>query len=189
MTFLLFNNISVFSYNCQSIRNEVIRLHIPANSDSDEDQKLKLKVRDRILAEYSEIFDNTDDSESAKAELEKNLGKIKDTVTETITENGFEYDIEVSISEEYFTTRKYDGITMPSGKYTALKIVIGEGKGKNWWCVLFPAICLPAAEGNKTTDVFNESQSDIMQNTTKYEVKFKIFEYIEELKNKISEYT
>lgn len=185
VAFLLLSNLSVFSYNCQTIRNDVIRLHILANSDSDDDQQLKLAVRDNILSEYTDIFENTDNSETAREKLQSELKSLNNIAQKTVSAYGYDYKTEILITDEYFSTRVYDNITMPAGKYTALKIVIGEGEGKNWWCVLFPSICLPAAEGNSVDDVFSISQQNIIGNSDKYEIRFKIFEYIELLKNRI----
>lgn len=187
MSFLLLYNISTFAYTCQTLRNDVIRLHILANSDSQEDQDLKLKVRDAILNESENIFNGTITPETAKEKIEPELENIKKTAEKIIKINGFDYDVNVYLDNEYFTTRVYENITMPSGKYLALKIIIGEGQGKNWWCVMFPSLCLPAAEENKIDDVFNSKEKDIVCNTEKYEVRFKMVEYFEKIKNIINE--
>lgn len=186
IVFLLFYNISVFSYSCQTIRDDVIRLHILANSDSREDQQLKLKVRDAILLECPDIFENTKSTEEAKKIIESQLEELTAITEKTIKENGYKYNVEVYFINEYFTTRVYDDVTLPAGKYLALKIIIGNGEGKNWWCVMFPSVCLPAAESNSIDTVFNNNQKDIVINTSKYEVRFKLLEYIEEIKHVIN---
>lgn len=186
LAFLLLYNISSFSYSCQTIRNDVIRLHILANSDSKEDQELKLKVRDAVLEQCPAIFDGTVSPQNAKEKIEPEINNIKKTAESIISEYGYSYNTEVYLEEEYFTTRIYDDVTMPAGKYLALKIIIGNGNGKNWWCVMFPTLCLPAAEDNSIDSVFNNTQQDIVINTEKYEVRFKIMEYIEAIKNRIT---
>lgn len=187
IAFLVIYNISTFAYSCQTVRDDVIRLHILANSDSEKDQKLKLKVRDAVLAECPGIFDGTVLPENAKEKILPQINTLTEIAKRTIINNGYDYSVNVYLDEEYFTTRVYDDVTMPAGKYLALKIIIGDGKGKNWWCVMFPSLCLPAAEENSIDSVFSETQQDIVINTSKYEVRFKIMEYIEEIKSLINQ--
>ncbi len=187
--FLLLWNISVFAYQCGEIRSDVLRLHILANSDSEEDQQLKLKVRDAILEEGFEIFDGSVTIENAVNKISPQMNRIKETAEKIIKENGFNYDVTVTLDEEFFSTRIYnDSVTLPAGKYLALKVVIGSGEGKNWWCVMFPALCLPAAETNQREEidkVLNSDEEEIILESSKYAVKFKIVEIIESLKEKV----
>lgn len=187
--FLLLWNISVFAYQCGEIRSDVLRLHILANSDSEEDQQLKLKVRDAILEEGFEIFDGSVTLENAVNKISPQMNRIKETAEKIIKENGFNYDVTVTLDEEFFSTRIYnDSVTLPAGKYLALKVVIGSGEGKNWWCVMFPALCLPAAETNQREEidkVLNSDEEEIILESSKYAVKFKIVEIIESLKEKV----
>ncbi len=187
--FLLLWNISVFAYQCGEIRSDVLRLHILANSDSEEDQQLKLKVRDAILEEGFEIFDGSVTIENAVNKISPQMNRIKETAEKIIKENGFNYDVTVTLDEEFFSTRIYnDSVTLPAGKYLALKVVIGSGEGKNWWCVMFPALCLPAAESNQREEidkVLNSDEEEIILESSKYAVKFKIVEIIESLKEKV----
>ena len=187
--FLLLWNISVFAYQCGEIRSDVLRLHILANSDSEEDQQLKLKVRDAILEEGFEIFDGSVTIENAVNKISPQMNRIKETAEKIIKENGFNYDVTVTLDEEFFSTRIYnDSVTLPAGKYLALKVIIGSGEGKNWWCVMFPALCLPAAETNQREEidkVLNSDEEEIILESSKYAVKFKIVEIIESLKEKV----
>ena len=188
LTFLLLYNVSTFAYSCQTLRNDVIRLHILANSDSDEDQALKLKVRDAILLQCPGIFDGTVSPENAKEKIEPELDNLQSVAEQIIKENGYDYSVKAYLDEEYFSTRVYEDATMPAGKYLALKVIIGDGNGKNWWCVMFPTLCLPAAEENSADAVFSENEKDIVFNTEKYEVRFKVMEYFEKVKSLINEH-
>ena len=186
-------NFSAFANNCDDIRSSVVRLHILANSDSEEDQQLKLMVRDRLLSSADEIFGNADSIEIAEANVDANLRKIEEISMEVIDENGSDYEVRAELTNMYFTTRVYDNITMPAGYYDALRITIGEAKGRNWWCVLYPPLCLPAATaenppneevgGANTHDYFTNEQSDIIEKSTEYEVKFAVVEVVESVKN------
>ena len=187
LAFLLIYNISAFAYQCKTIRDDVIRLHIIANSDSEYDQQLKLKVRDAILEQCPSIFDGTVTPEDAKEKIEPKTEYMAKIAESIIKENGYDYDVKVTLETEYFDTRVYNNtVTLPAGKYLALRIVIGEGAGKNWWCVMFPSLCLPAAEETDTKkldNVFNDNQKHIILQGEKYEIRFKIIEYAEIIKN------
>ncbi len=173
-----------FEKDCEDIRQNVLRLHVIADSDSQEAQKLKLQVRDALLLKGEELFSDNDSLDSAQIKLSDNLEQMKKIAEETVKEKGYTYPVEVLLTESYFPTRQYGDITLPAGKYNALKVVIGEGEGQNWWCVMFPPMCLPAASKDeaKLTDVLNEKSMDIVSNEQKYEVRFWIVEKWYELK-------
>ena len=174
-----------FASNCDNIRGEVLRLHILANSDSDEDQSLKLKVRDAVLLEGADIFDGAGNLDEAENSIKCQLDAIKKIAEKTIVENGCNYCVKVELSNEYFNTRTYDNITLPAGNYNALRIIIGEGAGHNWWCVMFPPMCLPAAESKADIeDVLKNGEIKVVKSNPKYDVRFKIIEIIEEYKSK-----
>ena len=180
-------NISVFSNRCDSIRDKMLRMHVIANSDSEEDQKLKLKVRDAVLTKGKEIFDGSVTADEAEQRIVPYIDLIEKTAKETIADEGFDYDVRVTVQEEYFKTRVYDNsVTLPAGNYTAVKVTIGEGKGKNWWCIMFPPMCLPAAEAEcNINDVLNPDENDIVSNGEKYKFKFKFVEFCEEFFKKL----
>lgn len=188
VSFLLLYNIVSFAHQCEEVRSDVIRLHILANSDSEADQELKLKVRDAILEEGNELFDGSVTKENATEKLEPQLANLQKIAEKVITENGFDYGATVTLATEYFDTRCYqDEITLPAGKYLALKIILGEGDGHNWWCVMFPSLCLPAAEKTDSEaleDVFSENEIKAISRSEKFEVRFKIVETIEKWKNR-----
>lgn len=137
----------------ENLKDDFFRLHIRANSDSEEDQQLKLKVRDKVLEFTSEIFINVTNKESAMSLAEKNIKTIENIAKKTIVENGYDYDVKVSVRRENFPYKEYDGFFLPEGEYDSLIIEIGAGIGHNWWCVLFPAVCLSGASEKVETDV------------------------------------
>ena len=177
-------SVASFEKTCDEIRENVLRLHVVASSDSASDQSLKLKIRDAVLEEGGNIFDGSVDIKSAEEKIKPCLSDIKKTAQRVASENGFDYDVSVTLKRELFPTRTYENVTLPSGKYLALRIVIGEGKGHNWWCVMFPALCLPAAKKNtEICDVLSESGTKLVYKNPKYEPRFKIVEVIERIKN------
>jgi stage II sporulation protein R len=125
-----------------SLYNNIIRLHVLANSDSDEDQALKLKVRDGILVTVAEIVGDVTDFDEAKALLENNLDNITAAAKTALEKEGSDYPVSVTLTREKYPTREYNGITLPAGEYTSLRVLIGEAEGQNWWCVLFPQLCV-----------------------------------------------
>ncbi len=173
-----------FGFQCEDIRNNVIRLHILANSDSSEDQAVKLLVRDAVLNCDEKFFSGEINIENVEEIFNANKERIKDIANEVLDVNGFDYKTQVSMTEEYFSTRTYENFTLPAGRYTALKIVLGNGEGHNWWCVMFPPLCLPAASKNAQLDVvFGENGAGIVSNAEKYEMKFKFVEIFERIKD------
>lgn len=123
------------------IKDDIIRFHVRANSDKEEDQDLKLKVRDRILKETKPLLQNCKSIEESRIIMENNLDNIKKIAEEVIEEQGKDYPVHVSLGMENFPTRKYGNVVFPAGEYETLMVEIGEGKGKNWWCVMFPPLC------------------------------------------------
>lgn len=171
-----------FQAECSQISDEVFRLHILANSDLDEDQNLKLKVRDRVLEYTEDLFKKAQSKEEAESLISDNLQSIADTAYDEVLRNGYDYTVSAEITNMYFTTRYYENYTLPSGMYDALRITIGKGEGHNWWCVMYPSICISSVEeqDSKAKDVFDEQQYDIVKNE-QYEYKFKIVELFEKL--------
>jgi len=124
----------------QAEENKIIRLHVLANSDEYQDQKLKLEIRNLILSELN-LLQKIGTVEEAMKYLEQNCKTLQPKLEKKINEKGYSYSIQLELVESDFPTRKYKEIVLPAGKYLALKVIIGEGKGANWWCVLFPPIC------------------------------------------------
>ena len=125
-----------FTAQCESIPDKVFRLHVLANSDSAEDQALKLRVRDRILEESAGLMDGVSTREEAEAAAAQSLPSLQAAAEDEIRQAGYGYSVQAEITRMYFPTRHYESVTLPAGEYDALRISIGEAKGKNWWCVL-----------------------------------------------------
>ncbi|MBQ8322229.1 MAG: stage II sporulation protein R [Clostridia bacterium] len=162
------------------IYEDTLRLHILANSDSEEDQELKLKVRDRLLTEYGEMLKGESIGESVGI-IDEQLSEIEEDVEEWIREYGYSYDASVTLSREWYDTREYEDFTLPKGEYTSLRVIIGDGEGKNWWCVMFPPLCLDIASERAPADDGISSYTDEeirLISGKKYNIKFKILELI-----------
>lgn len=138
----------------QPIYRDTLRLHIRAASDSETDQRLKLLVRDRLTAETALLTVDAGTREEAEYRIEKALPALSAAAAETLRENGCTLPVSLSLENESFNTRSYDTaagrITLPAGRYPSLSVTIGKGTGHNWWCVLYPSLCLPAAEKEET---------------------------------------
>ena len=176
----------------QEYKEKLIRFHVIANSDSEEDQNLKLKVRDAVISYLQpklQTSESIEESEKIIIDEYENLNKISENI---ILENGYNYDVKVGIEYSNFPAKQYSSVVLPAGEYKALKIVIGEGTGKNWWCVMFPPLCFIDEENgviDKSTDeklksVLTEEEYKMIvqedeQETTRVEIKFKILELLE----------
>lgn len=178
-------SLSHFNAACDDLRDNVLRLHIIANSDAACDQRLKLSVRDAVLSEYGLSLESCTDLDDALLTVTANLDDIEKTANRVIKENGYRYTATAYVGESLFDTRVYDDFTLPAGKYKSLIIKLGEAKGHNWWCVIFPSVCIPAATDAALSDSTSVTAEKIACNSGKYVVKFKIIEWYEQLKNKI----
>lgn len=181
----MFSYIAPFIETSENISDQVFRLHILANSDSAEDQQLKLKVRDEILKKGGKVFASSNSLEETIELCKNNIALFQQTAEQCLQDNGSDYDVKVYVDKEYFNTREYDEITLPSGIYNALKIEIGQGKGHNWWCVMFPAICLSSVTDDELNKYLSEDEQKLVNSDSKYEVRFKIVEIYEKVKSKI----
>ncbi len=162
-----------------SVRSETLRLHIIANSDSEEDQALKIKVRDAVLSATGELFAEVSGKTEAVAAAEYSSDDIKAIAEEVIASEGFDYGVQVEVTEMWFETRSYEGFTLPAGDYDAVRIIIGAGEGQNWWCVMYPALCVPGAEADVAAE-YGKNSKFITGNG--YEIRFAFIEWVEELK-------
>ena len=163
------------------IYSDTLRLHILAASDSDEDQALKLRVRDGILAEYSAQLSEVTDLEDARATLEARLPDIVATAKRIVAEAGYDYTVTASLGEEWYDTRDYGEVSLPRGVYTSLIIRIGKGQGRNWWCVMYPPMCLDLATDAPRDDwTSGYTGEELSLISGKYRVKFKLLELISE---------
>ena len=169
------------------LAGQVIRFHVIANSDSPTDQELKLAVRDSVLAAAEAIYPEGATLEEARAALEDNLALLARAGRETVEEWGQNYPVTASLEETWFPTKEYDGFALPAGQYTALRVVIGEGAGQNWWCVAFPPLCLGAAcdtvEAAQAAGYFTPDQAALVtESSGGYTLKFKGMELLGELR-------
>ncbi len=178
-------SVTSFAAAAQSVRGECVRLHILANSDSEKDQELKLKVRDELLFSGSEIFSGSTDIKEVEKKLQKSRNELITAALKVIKDEGFDYKVTINICDEYFTTRSYGRYTMPAGKYKAVKVIIGEGKGQNWWCVMFPPLCLPGFSETEPESFLTENGSKLIQGKPVLEPRFMIVEWFEKLCDKI----
>ncbi len=172
------------------IYENVIRLHVVANSDSEEDQALKLKVRDTVLSVVSDICaeNSCKNIDEASAVVREHIDDITQAAEERIAAEGYRYDVKVSLGEENYPTKNYEALAFPAGRYLSLQVKIGEGEGQNWWCVLFPPLCLsaaseaaPGAEDALINIGFSGEQYKIItqSDNVTYNVRFKILETFE----------
>lgn len=178
-----------FAGECEEIRGRVLRLHVLANSDAEEDQALKLKVRDTIVETAANLFDTAADEAQALEQARECLPELEAAAQQRVYDEGYDYAVTVSIVHMYFTTRVYETVTLPAGMYDALRVTIGEGAGHNWWCVVFPPMCVSAAtQAAELSDVLEPEQEEIVTQPKKYEVRFKIVEVIEDLGRRLDDW-
>ena len=177
----IFLSFADFNASCEDLRTNVLRLHIIANSDSVPDQQLKLKIRDSILKESKDLFKGAKDTNEALLIADDNIDFYCDIANRVIKENGFSYKAEARVGDSYFETREYEDFTLPAGYYKSLIITVGEGKGKNWWCVIFPEVCIPAATG-RLSDTVSEKSNEIAERPNRYIMRFKAVEIYENIK-------
>ena len=170
----------------ENISNAVFRLHVLANSDSEEDQSLKIKVRDELLKYMNSISSNCTTKEEAISVAESHKEEFQKIAENTIKENGYDYSVKINIGNFYFTTKNYGDISLPAGLYDALRVEIGEAKGQNWWCVMFPSLCFIDVSSGVVDDEAKEELEnnlddesyEIISDTKHSEIKFK-FKLIE----------
>lgn len=180
-----------FAVRAEEVQSEVLRLHIPANSDSGEDQRIKLELRDMLLERYGAELSDSGSLGEAERRAEELLPEIEEDCRGFLRERGVGYGARAELTEMYFTTREYGDVTLPAGTYKALRVTLGSGEGHNWWCVMFPPLCLPAvtdsdgsaesAESMKSGDgaeILSDFRTDRPQ---KVKVKFALYEMLKEL--------
>lgn len=183
MLSLILTPISVFAGEVGDLRGKVLRIHILANSDSELDQAEKLKVRDAVLEAGDELFRGCATKREALETAEGHIDELIAAAEGALRGAGSAHAVTAAVKNLYFDTRVYDGYTLPSGRYDALQFKIGAGGGRNWWCVMYPALCIPAASGADADAVFTEGERDMVEHPAKYKIKFAVVE----LANKIGE--
>lgn len=190
---LIFALTATYAQNVgKDISQSVLRLHIIANSNSDADQSLKLKVRNKIISDAGQLFSNCQSLDEAIKIANTNNQKLKQIAEKEIHAQGFDYPVNISVVKTAFPTKTYGNITLPSGKYTALRLEIGEAKGKNWWCVMYPPLCFTdgvlSASGLANSKLKSELKPSEYSLITKensgaipVEIRFKIVEVFQNL--------
>ncbi|MCX7715076.1 MAG: stage II sporulation protein R [Clostridia bacterium] len=186
---------AIYSSDVQAnLSNNLVRLHIIANSDSETDQEIKLKVRDRIIYEMSDCFSSGQSTQECKTIIQSNIDRITEIANDELKKNNLPYTATAVYGNFEFPTKVYENITLPPGKYEAVRVILGNGYGKNWWCVMFPPLCFVDetkgsmdAESNEMLEQnLNDQSYEIITNADPshldVEVKFKIVEIMQKAK-------
>lgn len=171
----------------QELQDHVLRLHVVADSDSPQDQSIKLMVRDALLEELEVVLDQVDTKEEAQALIGQQLERFEQIANEVLQSCGVTDRAQVTLKRESFDTRQYDTFTLPAGIYDSLRVTIGSGEGKNWWCVVFPSLCMPAAT-EEVEDVaagagFSQDLSGAITGKQEYRVRFFVLDCIGRIEN------
>lgn len=171
----------------KELTDTVIRLHVVADSDSEADQAVKLKVRDAVLAAMEGVLIEAEDKIQAESALQNSLAELEEVANRVLEAEGVSDQAVVSLMEEEFPTRDYDTFSLPAGVYDSLRVTIGSGEGKNWWCVVFPGLCVPTAV-DEVEDVavsagFSESLSGSITGEPEYQVRFFLLDWLGRVEN------
>ena len=204
------NEDGIRTLNYDEVKDSLIRFHVIANSDNEEDQNLKLKVKNKVIDYLYPYLNNSQSLDESRQIIKDRMQEVKKLAEEVIKDNNYEYDIQVELSRENFPDKSYGNITLPQGNYEAFRIIIGDGQGKNWWCVMFPPLCFvdeskAEVEYDKTENKINskkdnlnlqielnsdgnkseglDKQNDKDKNENNIQIKFKIVEILKNLFN------
>ena len=172
-------SVLVFGAGCADLRAETVRLHVVAHSDSEADQALKLQVRDAVCAETAQLLDGCADQAEALTRLRAALPALETVAGEVVRAAGYDYPVRAELTTMRFATRTYDSGTFPAGVYDALRLTIGEGAGRNWWCVVYPPLCVSAATAVDESALSDAAAS--VTRTPRYAVRFKLVEWLTQL--------
>ena len=179
---------TTFADTCAEIRSDTLRLHILANSDSAADQSLKLAVRDEILRETGGVFAQASTKQQAVSAASAAKDRIRAAALRVVRQKGYSYSVTVQLVKMHFKTTRYErpagAVTLPAGEYDAVRVIIGEGAGHNWFCVLFPQLCLPAAEEKNTDSLYTKNEQRVLCGG--YEVRLALLDLLEENAQKSS---
>lgn len=160
-----------------SLSGGLVRLHVIAVSDDDNEQRIKLKVRDEVLTYLSPKLDGAESASEAQAIIAAELDGIKSAAEKSAEGRS----VQVCLDEEYYPTRDYERFSLPAGRYQSLRVILGEGQGHNWWCVVFPPLCISAAEQEKAMQSMSEDMRGIVTEADGFQIKFRIIELWGEL--------
>ena len=165
----------------QTISSALVRLHVIADSDAAEEQEIKLEVRDAVLAYLTPALEEAESQQQARQIIRDNLEGIAQAAGSTARGR----QVSVTLSRESYPTREYEGFTLPAGRYESLRVILGQGQGKNWWCVVFPPLCLSAAESEKVQDVLKGEDLSIVTEEEGYVLRFRLVELWGEFLNTV----
>lgn len=165
----------------QTISSALVRLHVIADSDAAEEQAIKLEVRDAVLAYLTPVLEEAENQQQARQIIRDNLEGIAQAAFSAAQGR----QVSVTLSRESYPTREYEGFTLPAGRYESLRVILGQGQGKNWWCVVFPPLCLSAAESEKVQDVLNGEDLSIVTEEEGYVLRFRLVELWGEFLNAV----
>ena len=193
-TFVIIEEVNKIEACTYDYKDKLIRFHVIANSDSDKDQKLKLKVRDEVISYLQPKLENSNSIEESEKIIKNEYKTLENISKKVISKNGYNYTVKVGLEYSNFPAKQYSSVVLPAGKYKALRIIIGEGKGKNWWCVMFPPLCfiddqngiIDEKTDKKLKEVLTEEEYDLIMAKNKNEVKnlefkFKITEVFQNI--------
>lgn len=169
-------------------KDSIIRFHVIANSDSEEDQNLKLKVKNKVIEYLYDKLDKSESLEESRQIIKDNMEDVKKIASQVINNSNYSYDVKVELGRENFPDKAYGNIVLPQGNYEAFRVIIGQGEGKNWWCVMFPPLCF--VDESKAQVQYEETEEklkhqindkDISEENNNTKIKFKVVEVIKEL--------
>lgn len=177
---LLFDGLLSPALTAKKVEEQVLRLHVLANSDEEEDQALKLKVRDSLLAAGESLFWKASSREEAEQLIRDNLELLRQAAERTVMAEGFSYPVTLSLEDAYFETRDYGDFSLPLGQYLSLKAVIGKGEGKNWWCILYPPLCLSSALREDFLSGLPQEEQTLLTDPSRFEVRLWLVEKLKQ---------
>ncbi|MCC0682995.1 stage II sporulation protein R [Clostridioides sp. ZZV15-6383] len=197
MTIVINGEVKKVDNISKDYKDKLIRFHVIANSNTDEDQELKLKVRDEVIKYLQPKLQNSKSIKESEAIIKKEYSNLEEISKNIILENGYNYSVKVGIQYSNFPTKQYSNIVLPAGEYKALKIIIGKGEGKNWWCVMFPPLCfvdesngvIDKSTDDKLKEVLTDEEyklikQDTPKKTSRVKIKFKVLEVVKDLEKK-----
>ena len=162
----------------QQLNTDIIRLHVVAQSDSQQDQDVKLQVRDAVMQNLQLKMADIQDSLEAEEFLSGHLQELETVANAVLAQCGVDYTASVTLESEAFDTRHYDTFSLPSGVYRSLRIRLGEARGKNWWCVVFPSLCMQASSTQEDMSVFSDTLTDTIERKEGYELRFFLLDWL-----------
>lgn len=197
MTIVINGEVKKVDNISKDYKDKLIRFHVIANSNTDEDQELKLKVRDEVIKYLQPKLQNSKIIKESEAIIKKEYSSLEEISKNIILKNGYNYSVKVGIQYSNFPTKQYSNIVLPAGEYKALKIIIGKGEGKNWWCVMFPPLCfvdesngvIDKSTDDKLKEVLTDKEyklikQDTPKKTSRVKIKFKVLEVVKDLEKK-----